>query len=1153
MQRIPPRSAIIYTEVLSPGSHQPHSQVCQPDLQRGIYSRAGVAALATVLLCQLASALPSFEPFADATANGGTSYAVGSTLTNQFNPTLFSPWYSRGANFPGATPLMVADNLSYPGLPASTGNSVSFVPALATSACLDLNQPVGGQPEMVFCSFLLKIIDLSAVPTSPVNNPFAAFGDDPAHIGNQIGRLGCRVLTKKVGTGFVLGTSMTQLTADFVYEPDASAHPVGEVLFVVQGYQQTANVQTNVYLWINPPASSFGGSTPPTPTVIAPYAAAGLNGALNNNGARSFALLCQFATAPSGVIDELRVGTQWGLVTGGPGIYAQPTNQNANAGSTVVFTVGAFGGTPLRYQWQKDGAELGDGPNISGATTATLSLNNVLQAGAGEYSVAVTNTYGTASSSLATLTVNDPFITNQPTNQTVAYGATAVLHVAAAGTPVLTYQWSKDGFPLNDDGRISGSLTPTLTITGFSGTDIGLYNAIVFNGLGSSVTSSNAQLQATDPSISAQPVSVTNLYGTTATFQVTAAGTGPFSYLWHRAGFGDLNDGGNIAGSHTRQLTISGVAAPDAGSYSVTVVNTLGSSDSEPAVLTVRDPAVVTQPASVTNNLGTTATFHVVAVGTPTLSYEWRKNGTTINDGGNYTGTTTDTLTVANLSATDEGSYSVLVTGGYNTSETSADAILTVVSPIAITAQPTPRMVTAGSRTVLAVGVSGTAPLFQWQLEGVDVTGATSAAYVLTNVQAGVTGNYRVVVTNSVNSEISSVAAVSVLTPLRLYSTNVVAIRIGDGAQTLTAHGNSMFLDQFAPGGAYVSTLNVPDSGPAAMVAIGPNVVLVPSSVTGSGMSRSANGRFLVIGGYNTNLSYTEELQSASAAVVPRGIGLIDDHGQYTLAISSTNSSSGNFLRGAVADGTNNYWGFSRTASTYYFGFDAPGVFLQTTWLNLRSMALFNGSIYGVSAVAGNPGVMRITGLPTAPATLEWLIDSSADSPSDCEVSPDSRLIYVADDRNAANGGGIKRWEFNGASWNVAYTLSDGLAAGARYVTADFSGPTPVLYAVTTEDSNNQIVRISDDGGGTGTVIAFAGANQTFRGLRLGPLATTNTTPPLLSGTSEPGNVILYWNGSFFLQSATNVAGIYEDVINGTRPHTNSTSSADQRFFRLRQ
>jgi hypothetical protein len=131
--------------------------------------------------------------------------------------------------------------------------------------------------------------------------------------------------------------------------------------------------------------------------------------------------------------------------------------------------------------------------------------------------------------------------------------------------------------------------------------------------------------------------------------------------------------------------------------------------------------------------------------------------------------------------------------------------------------------------------------------------------------------------------------------------------------------------------------------------------------------------------------------------------------------------------------------------------------------------------------------------------------------------------------------------------------LTDHLPVGAYHVTADFSGANPVVYAVTADGDNNQIVRFSDTGAGApGTVVAYAGANQNFRGLRLGPAATTNTTLPMLSETRGDGAVILNWGGSFFLQSAANVAGPYADVMNGTRPYTNSTSSGQQ-FFRLRQ
>lgn len=432
--------------------------------------------------------------------------------------------------------------------------------------------------------------------------------------------------------------------------------------------------------------------------------------------------------------------------------------------------------------------------------------------------------------------------------------------------------------------------------------------------------------------------------------------------------------------------------------------------DSLSAQLTVTDPTILTQPLPMTGNPGATVTFQVAADGSPDLTYQWQKNGNPISDFGNYLGTATDTLQVSDISAADAGSYSVVVTGGYGSTATSADATLTVRAPVAITAQPNPRTVIAGSRVVLAVGTAGTEARYQWQLEGTNLPGATSFACILPEVQPGVTGNYQVIVSNAVNAVTSSVAAVAIAAPLRLYETNLVVIRVGDGAQTLSAQGNSMFLDQFTPEGIYVNTVNIPDSGPASLVAIGPNVVVLSaasSTTTGNGLSHSANGRFLVFGGYNTNLSYGADLQNAPAAAVPRGIGLIDDQGRYTLAISSTSPSSGNFWRGAVADGTNNYWGFSRTASSYYFGYDAPGMIVQSDWLNLRSMALFNGSIYGVSAVAEKTGVMRLAGMPTGPRALEWLVNTGADSPSDCEVSPDGSFIYVADDRIEAWGGGV--------------------------------------------------------------------------------------------------------------------------------------------------
>jgi len=115
---------------------------------------------------------------------------------------------------PKGTPL--PSTTSESSTTASTGNSLSFVPASSQNTCLDLNLP-SNQSNPVYASFLLKITDLTAVPTTAANNPFAAFGDDPTpNPGAQIARLGARVLTKKVGSGYVLGTSKSATTTDFL-------------------------------------------------------------------------------------------------------------------------------------------------------------------------------------------------------------------------------------------------------------------------------------------------------------------------------------------------------------------------------------------------------------------------------------------------------------------------------------------------------------------------------------------------------------------------------------------------------------------------------------------------------------------------------------------------------------------------------------------------------------------------------------------------------------------------------------------------------------------------------------------------------------------------------------------------------------------------
>src|SRR5438105_2456837 len=50
---------------------------------------------------------------------------------------------------------------------------------------------------------------------------------------------------------------------------------------------------------------------------------------------------------------------------------------------------------------------------------------------------------------------------------------------------------------------------------------------------------------------------------------------------------------------------------------------------------------------------------------------------------------------------------------------------------------------------------------------------------------------------------------------------NLVLLRIGDGIQTLSSSGNTLFVDQYSTSGALMSSVSVPDTGGGALLLSG--------------------------------------------------------------------------------------------------------------------------------------------------------------------------------------------------------------------------------------------------------------------------------------------------------------------------------------------
>ncbi|MGO8836867.1 MAG: beta strand repeat-containing protein [Limisphaerales bacterium] len=273
-------------------------------------------------------------------------------------------------------------------------------------------------------------------------------------------------------------------------------------------------------------------------------------------------------------------------VAAAPVILVQPTNQTVVVGSNTTFAVKAIGTTPLHFQWQTtNGTALVNGGRISGATSNLLTISTTQTNDSVGYQIVITNVVGSVTSSVAVLTVlSSPVILVQPTNQSMAVGATATLVVDAIGMAPLSYQWQVDVTNLLD-----GATNNILTLTDVQTTNSGSYTVTVMNPDGS-VTSSNAVLTVTNipPGIGTQPESQTVSAGSSVTFVVLGNGTGtpPFFFQWQMDGT-DLVDGLRIDGAANYQLTIADVQANDAGNYQLIVTNYGGSVTSSVAVLTV--------------------------------------------------------------------------------------------------------------------------------------------------------------------------------------------------------------------------------------------------------------------------------------------------------------------------------------------------------------------------------------------------------------------------------------------------------------------------------------------------------------------------------------------------------------------------------------
>ncbi|WP_160143937.1 immunoglobulin domain-containing protein [Chryseolinea soli] len=510
--------------------------------------------------------------------------------------------------------------------------------------------------------------------------------------------------------------------------PEILADPASQTLCAGSPVTFSVNVgatTTPSYQWLKN-GSPIGGATNPTYSIASVATGDAGNYSVTVNG------ICGTPVTSGNAL--LTVNTS-------PAITAQPVASQALCeGVSASFSVTATG-TALTYQWRKNGV------NIGGATASTYTIPSIVTADGATYTVVISGTCTPpVTSTGSVLTVRElPEVLADPASQTVCAGSPVTFTVNVGVTTSPTYQWLKNGSP------IGGATNPTYSIASVATTDAGNYSVTVNGICGTPVTSGNAVLTVdTAPAITAQPVASQALCeGVPASFSVTATGTS-LTYQWKKNGV-------NIGGATSSTYTIPSIATADGATYTVTISGTCTPAvTSTGSVLTVRElPEILADPASQTLCAGSPVTFSVNVGVTTNPTYQWRKNGSPIG------GATNPTYSIPSVATTDAGNYSVIVNGICGTPVTSGNAVLTVDTAPAITAQPVAsQALCEGVPASFSVTATGTALTYQWRKNGINIGGATSSTYTIPSIVTADGATYTVVISGTCTPPVTSTGSV---------------------------------------------------------------------------------------------------------------------------------------------------------------------------------------------------------------------------------------------------------------------------------------------------------------------------------------------------------------------------------------------------------
>lgn len=371
-----------------------------------------------------------------------------------------------------------------------------------------------------------------------------------------------------------------------------------------------------------------------------------------------------------------------------------------------------------------------------------------------------------------------------------------------------------------------------------------------------------------------------------------------------------------------------------------------------------------------------------------------------------------------------------------------------------------------------------------------------------------------------------NIVAIAALSQKPFTAGNLVVYRIGDGSSTLSTNADKVFLDEYTPSGVLVQSIQMPSTGQ--------KITMAGGIVDGGYLTLSANGKYLVVPGWNADLGTS--LSSVTAS--NRSVALVDFNG----LVNSINVVTGNPtlspINGAASNDGNNIWMIGGTEVEQILNGSNTSNSVASLSSSSFAVSIAGGGLYASTNINASPLVQIGSGLPT---TAGQTFTNLPGIPSrtrprqfafaDLSNSvPGNDVLYLAS-QNPLSPGGIQKYSLVNGSWvsnGQVGTTAESYAGLTISVTAN-----GVTIFATRQGGNSsgvkggELVKLVDNTGyngtltGTPTVLASVASADTksFRGIALVP------QPSLFT----PGNIAVYRVGDGSSTLGSNASKVFID------------------------